>query len=291
MNIFLRILIVAASFAALAYLAGVLITFLSRVFDVKKDERVTMVLDVLPRADCAGCGYGSCRGYADALLRKNAPVNKCTVGGNNVASTLSELLGRPYEAVTMQRAFVMCSGTNSFVQFKYEYRGLQDCVSVSTLGNGPKECPYGCIGLGTCVAACPFKAIKIENGVAVVEYEKCRACGVCVSVCPQNIIKLLPFDTDVWIGCSCEDRGDTQRKYCRVGCISCGVCERSCPEGAISITNNLAHIDYDKCSNCGICVEKCPRGIIWSGKKQIEIGDVILTANDNSHSDTEAGSL
>ena len=286
MNIFLRILIAAAGFAALAYIAGTLITVLSRVFDVKKDGRVTMLLDVLGRVDCAGCGYGSCRGYVDALLYKDAPVNKCTVGGNAVAATLADLLGREYEPVTMRRAFVMCSGTNSMVHFKYSYRGLQDCVSVAALGNGPKECSFGCIGLGTCAAACPFKAIKIENGVAVVEYEKCRACGVCVSACPQHIIKLLPFDTDVWIGCSCEDKSEAQRAYCRVGCIGCGVCEKACPEGAISLMNNLAHIDYDKCTNCGICVQKCPRGIIWSGGRQAEFGDTITELSGSDHTDT-----
>lgn len=285
MNIILRVLIVCAGFAALAYLSGVLIRFLSRVFDVKKDERMAMLLDVLGHADCAGCGYGSCRGYADALLHRGAPVNKCTVGGNAVAATLAELLDRKYEPVTMRRAFVMCSGANSLVHFKYDYRGLQDCVSVAALGNGPKECSFGCIGLGTCVAACPFKAIKLENGVAVVEYEKCRACGVCISACPQHIIKLLPFEADVWVGCSCEDRGDAQRAYCRVGCISCGVCESSCPEGAISLTNNLARIDYDKCTNCGICVQKCPRGIIWSGGRQAQYGNTITDADGSGHAE------
>jgi Na+-translocating ferredoxin:NAD+ oxidoreductase subunit B len=37
---------------------------------------------------------------------------------------------------------------------------------------------------------------------------------------------------------------------------------KNCPEEAITMENNLAVIDQEKCTNCGICVEKCPRDCI-----------------------------
>lgn len=47
-----------------------------------------------------------------------------------------------------------------------------------------------CVGCGTCVAACPFDALKLENGYAMVASEACMGCGVCVSVCGQSALVL-----------------------------------------------------------------------------------------------------
>ncbi len=41
-----------------------------------------------------------------------------------------------------------------------------------------------CTGCGLCVSACKRKAIRIENGKAVVDKEKCRYCAQCIAVCP-----------------------------------------------------------------------------------------------------------
>ena len=261
--------------AVLALILGLMSALAARFFAVKKDERVDKILEVLPGANCGGCGFTGCGQYAEAIVKKGAPVNKCPVGAEKASSAIAEIMGVSSGKVVRKRAQVLCSGTNQLANRKYNYIGLQDCLSVSKLGNGPKECPYGCIGLGTCVKACKFGAIKVENGVAVVEYEKCVACGMCVSSCPQKIIKILPYDTDVWVGCKSHDKGPVVRNLCSVGCIGCGICAKVCPEEAITVSESVAEIDYTKCVNCGKCVEKCPRKIIWSGKKQIENGDTI----------------
>lgn len=273
---FLRsILIPVVILAVVSFAIGFLLSLASKIFFVKKDERIDKITELLPGANCGACGYAGCANYAEAVVKNGDDPNKCKVSEAENIKKIAEILGKEADIKTRMRAQVFCSGTTDLANRKYLYRGLNDCLSVAKLGNGPKECPHGCIGLGTCVKTCPFEAIKIENGVAVVEYEKCRACGMCVEICPQHLIKLIPFDADIWVGCSSHFKGKEVRSFCNVGCISCGICVKNCPVGAISIEDNLAQIDYDKCISCGLCKEKCPRKIIWSGKGQIETGDTI----------------
>lgn len=273
---FLNIAITVLVMAVLAAVLGFALSFASKVFAVKKDPRIEHILNVLPGANCGGCGYAGCGDYAEKIVSGEAPLNKCPVGAAKATREISEIMGVEASGVSVRmRAQVMCSGTNSLANRKYNYLGIDDCLSVAKLGNGPKECSYGCIGLGTCVKVCNFNAIKVEKGVAVVKYEKCVACGMCVSSCPQNLIRLIPSDSDVWVGCNSHDKGSVVRTFCKVGCIGCGLCMKSCPTGAISVIDGIASIDYDKCINCGVCVEKCPRKIIWSGKKQTRAGGTI----------------
>jgi heterodisulfide reductase subunit A-like polyferredoxin len=171
------------------------------------------------------------------------------------------------ETVRM-RAQVMCSGTAEFARKKYAYAGAHDCIAAAKMGGGDKLCPNGCIGLGTCVSRCPFEAISVVEGVAVVDYRKCAGCGVCVAACPKQLIELIPYDSRHWVGCRSVDKGAEVRKYCDVGCIGCKMCEKVCEAGAIKVDGFVAKIDYAVCTGCDACVEKCPRHIIWSARKQ-----------------------
>ena len=171
-------------------------------------------------------------------------------------------MGIKAEKVEPMTAKVMCGGDCSIAADKYEYEGIHDCLAASKLAGGPKECPNGCLGFGNCAIACPFDAISIENGVAVVNEEKCRACGICIKKCPKHIIKLVPKKNKYLVLCSNSEKGALTGKYCQAGCIGCKICEKVCLAGAIKVTDNLAHIDYDLCINCGECADKCPKKVI-----------------------------
>ena len=127
---------------------------------------------------------------------------------------------------------------------------------------GAKGCNSGCLGFGSCVAACPFDAIHVVDGIAVVDKEACKACGKCIAACPKHLIELIPYEQKTFVRCNSNAKGKVQLAICQAGCIGCRLCEKNCEAGAITVTNFLAHIDADKCTECGVCVEKCPRKII-----------------------------
>lgn len=263
-----NILFAVMWFAILGGAMGILLAIASKIFHVETDERIELISEELPGANCGGCGYAGCGALAEAIVKGEAKTSACVAGSEEIAKKIAEIMGVEAEIPVRMRAQVMCSGTAEFAKKKYAYEGAPDCFAASKLGGGDKLCPNGCIGLGTCVTACCFDAIKVENGVAVIDYEKCQACGRCIEACPKHIIKLIPYDSTHWVGCMSVDKGAKTKSYCEVGCVSCRMCEKVCEHDAIHVTDFVASIDYEKCTECGKCVEKCPRKIIWSDKSQ-----------------------
>ncbi len=258
--------------AGISLVLGAMLALASIVFEVKVDPKIPEITEVLPGANCGGCGFAGCSACAQAIVKGDAKVTACPVGGQAVADQIASIMGVQAGDITRMRAQVMCSGTRANAKQKYVYEGPHDCAAAMRLGGGPKECPNGCIGFGTCELLCPQDAIHVEGGVAVVRAEKCIGCGICVESCPKHIIKLIPFDAPVHVGCSSLDKGAVTRTYCEVGCIGCKMCTKVCETGAITVNGAIASIDYEKCTHCGNCVEKCPRGIIVfdEGKAKIE---------------------
>lgn len=282
----MNILWAAMWFLVLGFGFGIVLAIAGKKFAVEADERVELITNILPGANCGGCGFAGCAAFAENVVKDEAEMDACPIEGDKLAERIAEIIGKPVKKSNIRyRAQVMCSGTNELARHKYRYVGITDCISANRLAGGDKTCPNGCLGLGTCMKHCKFDAIRIINGVAAVDYEKCRACGVCAVGCPKKIIKLIPFDSTHWVGCISSDRGALTRKYCDVGCIACKICEKNCPEKAIKITDFTAYIDYTKCTGCGKCESHCPRRVIWSDKSQKKEGIV----RDKDNVDHEAG--
>lgn len=257
------IIFAIVSIGGLGIIFGAILGFASKIFAVDDDPRVGMVQECLPGANCGGCGYPGCGGLAAAIVAGKAPVNSCAPGGAKAAAAIAEVMGVVAEETEPMVAFVKCGGTCDKAQNKYEYDGIDDCIMASQLaGASSKACAYGCMGLGSCVKACKFDAIKIENGVAVVNPDLCVACGKCVSTCPKKIIDLVPKKKKVKVQCSSKDMGKAVMSVCSAGCIGCKICEKTCKFDAIHVIDNIAVIDYDKCKNCGMCANKCPKKVI-----------------------------
>lgn len=268
-------------FVVLGGALGLILSVCGKLFEVKSDPMAEQIKEILPGANCGGCGFSGCGALADAIAKGNAKYDSCPVASAKIIKEIGIITGNisengdsEKERPVRYRAQVMCSGTNELAKAKYIYEGLQDCNAAMRLAGGSKMCPYGCIGLGSCVEACKFDAIHIINGVAAVDYAKCTACGMCVKACPKQIIKLIPYDAKYWIGCASIDKGAVTKSYCEVGCIGCKLCQKACPTGAITVDNNNANIDYSLCTGCGECEKACPRKIIWSNISQKSDGIV-----------------
>lgn len=246
----------------LGLLFGIGLSYASKKFAVKVDERVDLVRAVLPGANCAACGYSGCDAFAEALVQGEASVNSCPVGGAAMVSELCSIMGMECEEGEPVTARVMCRGNNKNSVHKFDYSGIEDCAAAFNLYGGPLACSYGCVGMGACQKVCPFDAIVIEDGLARIIESECRACGKCISVCPKNLIKLVPKKSQITVTCSSLDKGGVVRKNCKVGCIGCRKCAKECPVDAITFKGTLAAIDPARCINCGKCVKVCPTGAI-----------------------------
>ncbi len=236
---------------------GLALAIAARKLAVPKDERVEQIEALLPGANCGGCGYAGCIGFARALVEGKASPWDCAPGGVETANKIADILGLEVIEKTPSVAFVACRGGNKVGQ-AVEYRGIESCGAVRLLCENVKSCRYGCIGLGSCVDACPFDAISIVEGYAEVDESRCTGCGKCVEACPVGIIRLVPKPKKVRVACSSHDKGKQVKSVCPVGCIGCGICAKNCPVKCIEIVDNLAVIDHEKCINCGICAAKCP---------------------------------
>lgn len=261
------IIIAAAIVAITGLLIGLLLGLAGEKFKVEVDEKELLVRDVLPGNNCGGCGYAGCDGLAKAIANGEAPVNGCPVGGASIAEQIGEIMGVASGETVKEVAFVKCAGTCDKASSKYNYYGITDCnTAMMTPGEGSKACSYGCLGLGSCVKACPFDAIHIVNGIAKVDREKCVACGKCVITCPKALIELVPYDAQYLVHCNSLDKGKAVKEKCDTGCIGCGICSKVCSFDAVTVVDNIAHIDQTKCQKCGACASKCPSKVIFDMK-------------------------
>ena len=255
--------------------SAMILFVVAKKFYLEEDPRIDGVLEILPGANCGGCGYPGCRGMAEALVKAADKGDLsglfCPPGGNETMKNVGHFLGLAVAEAEPTVAVVRCHGTRQSAPQKLTFDGPASCIIAHALFCGENGCPDGCLGLGDCVAACPFAAMFMdpETGLPVVDEHKCVSCGACVKACPRHIIEIRPRGKKgrrVWVGCINREKGSVAAKNCRVACIGCGKCAKACPEkiGAITVENNLAYIDPKKCIACGLCIPVCPTQAILS---------------------------
>ena len=245
----------------LGLLFGAGLAFASKKFAVEIDPRIEQILEDLPGANCGGCGYPGCSGYAEAIVKDGADMTLCAPGGSDVVKKIAEVMGVSAVESEPKVAVVQCRGDREKAPNRFEYDGVEDCNAAQIIMGGAKGCVYGCLGLGSCVKACPFDALHMaDNGLPVVDEDKCTACGLCVAACPRGIMALIPVSQKVFLGCVSKDKGKAVKSVCKVGCIGCTLCakEKVTPSGSIQMEGNLPKIIKVTEDDLMNAVEKCP---------------------------------
>ncbi|NDW17514.1 Fe-S cluster domain-containing protein [Dysgonomonas sp. 216] len=262
------ILVSVISLGVIGAVGTIILFLVSKKFKVNEDPRIALVQDALPAANCGGCGFPGCGGFATACVNASSLSNlNCPVGGNSTMEKVAGILGMTVEKTEPKIAVIRCNGSCDNRQQTSLYDGASSCSIAAALYGGDTDCSYGCLGLGDCKAVCQFGAIKMNPSTRLpeIDEEKCTACGACAKACPKMLIELRKKGTNsrrIYVSCMNKDKGGVARKACTVACIGCNKCEKACTFDAISIQNNLAYIDDEKCRLCRKCVKECPTSAI-----------------------------
>ncbi len=246
------------SLGAIGLFAALALGLAAKKFAVEVDPRELAILELLPGANCGACGYPGCSGYAKMVVGGDKIAATCPPGGSSVMDKIANIMGFAPITTEPKVAVVICQGDNRKAKDKYRYLGLADCQAAQKVADGPKQCPGGCLGLGTCARVCPFGAIEMTaDNLAVISRKKCTGCGKCVASCPRKVIRMAPLDATTHVLCNSHDKGALVRKYCEIGCIACQICKKQVPE-AYEIENFLATVVYEHYDKAPAAVEKCP---------------------------------
>lgn len=257
---------------------GALIALTHRKMWVFEDPRIDAVNDLLPGANCGACGYAGCRAFAEATVQGAAAPGKCTVMSPDMRDDVASYLGVDAGSEAKRVARLLCAGGRDVAPAKAAYVGITSCAAAVSVGGGGKGCAWGCVGYGDCSVSCTFDAIVMnEQGLPVVDIDKCTACGDCVDACPLDLFTIMPLDHHLVVQCRNLINGDVASSVCAVACTACGKCVQDAAPGLIEIRRGLAVIDYSKIGLANErAIARCPTGAItWLEGAQFELPQTV----------------
>ena len=123
-------------FLGFGALSGILLLIASKVLAVKTDETEAKITEALPGANCGGCGYSGCAGYAAAVAHDGAPTNLCKPGGADVMKKINAIMGTEGGEFIREVAYVRCNGCEKATKDRFTFTGTKSCAAVEKFYNG-----------------------------------------------------------------------------------------------------------------------------------------------------------
>ncbi|OQY76104.1 MAG: electron transporter RnfB [Ignavibacteriales bacterium UTCHB3] len=253
-----QFIIALATMGGLGFIFAGALAIADKKLRVEENHLIGEINEVLPGANCGGCGYAGCYDFAVNVVEGKAKSNGCPVGGSETAAAVAYIMGEEAGEVVRMLPRMLCRGGHTEAVNKLAtYYGPLSCSAMDLLSGGDKLCFYGCLGGGDCVVACPFGALVMgENGLPVLIESLCTGCGNCEQACPRHVIEMHPADRKVFVFCKSLDDPKTSKAVCSVSCMGCSICARK-SEGGVVMENNLAVINYDQLDPEKVPFDKC----------------------------------
>ncbi|MHC4662249.1 MAG: RnfABCDGE type electron transport complex subunit B [Planctomycetota bacterium] len=241
---------------------GIVLAIASVKLRVVVDPRIELICEMLPGANCGGCGYPGCTGYAASVVNDSVDVSLCAPGGAGISCDIAKVMGQTVEDKERLIAVCHCQGTRERSPDRWTYDGPVTCATATALHGGPKSCTYGCLGYGDCVKSCQFNALVPGiDGIPVTIPDRCTSCGACVRACPRSLMKMIPAKADFYLACNNRDKAKVAKAVCKVACTACKLCVKKGPEGGMVMAEgaNLPEICYDALVSWPEANDTCPQ--------------------------------
>ncbi len=273
------IIIAVSILTGLGLLFAFILAIAYKKLRVYEDPRIDVVDSMLPKANCGACGAPGCHAFAEMVVAGTINPGKCTVSTPAAIERIASYIGVDASHEEKVVARLLCAGGKNEAHNMAHYQGgLRTCRGEAMVAGGPKQCSWGCLGLADCEKVCAFDAISMnEDGLPVVDIDKCTACGDCVDICPKNLFELMPIGRKLIVQCKSLLEGDAASIKCSVACTGCGRCVADAAPGLIEIKNNLAVIHYELNALASPqAIRRCPTdAIVWlEHGKQFEIAGI-----------------
>lgn len=261
------IIIAVSILTGLGLLFAVILAIAYKKLKVYEDPRIEAVDAMLPKANCGGCGVPGCHAFAEMVVAGTINPGKCTVSTPEAIERIAKFMGVEASQEEKVVARLLCAGGKKEAHNMAEYAGgLRTCRGEAIVAGGPKQCSWGCLGLADCEKACDFDAIRMnDNGLPVVDIDKCTACGDCVEICPKGLFVLMPVGQKLIVQCRSLLEGEAATAKCSAACTACGRCVADAAPGLIEIKSNLAVINYAlNIMASPQAIKRCPTdAIVW----------------------------